>query len=85
MVIWHAFRIEQYRVNDHPYHAPQFSTMQFKKKIVQIFFCANIISVLGLMIFESGTVGAVLEQFFSTDTNLERTWNSFLVPVPTWN
>ena len=24
MVIWPAFRMEQYRVNDHPYHAPQF-------------------------------------------------------------
>jgi len=24
MVIWPAFRIRQYRVNDHPYHAPQF-------------------------------------------------------------
>jgi len=25
MVIWPAFRMEKYRVNDHPYHAPQFS------------------------------------------------------------
>ena len=25
MVIWPAFRTGQYRVNDHPYHAPQFS------------------------------------------------------------
>ena len=25
MVIWPAFRMVQYRVNDHPYHAPQFS------------------------------------------------------------
>ena len=25
MVIWPAFRMGQYRVNDHPYHAPQFS------------------------------------------------------------
>ena len=24
MVIWSAFRLGQYRVNDHPYHAPQF-------------------------------------------------------------
>jgi len=24
MVIWPAFRVGQYRVNDHPYHAPQF-------------------------------------------------------------
>ena len=24
MVIWPAFRMGQYRVNDHPYHAPQF-------------------------------------------------------------
>ena len=24
MVIWPAFRMEKYRVNDHPYHAPQF-------------------------------------------------------------
>ena len=24
MVIWPAFRKGQYRVNDHPYHAPQF-------------------------------------------------------------
>ena len=23
VVIWPAFRIGQYRVNDHPYHAPQ--------------------------------------------------------------
>ena len=26
MVIWPAFRMRQYRVNDHPYHAPQFSS-----------------------------------------------------------
>ena len=26
MVIWLAFRMGQYRVNDHPHHAPQFST-----------------------------------------------------------
>ena len=25
MVIWPAFRMGQYRANDHPYHAPQFS------------------------------------------------------------
>ena len=24
IVIWAAFRMGQYRVNDHPYHAPQF-------------------------------------------------------------
>ena len=24
MVIWPAFRMEKYKVNDHPYHAPQF-------------------------------------------------------------
>ena len=24
MVIWPALRMGQYRVNDHPYHAPQF-------------------------------------------------------------
>ena len=24
MVIWPAFRMEKYRINDHPYHAPQF-------------------------------------------------------------
>ena len=28
MVIWPAFRMGQYRVNDHPYHAPQFKLMQ---------------------------------------------------------
>ena len=27
MVIWPAFRMGQYRVNDHPYYAPQFITM----------------------------------------------------------
>ena len=27
MVIWPAFRLGQYRVNDHPYYAPQFSVM----------------------------------------------------------
>ena len=30
MVIWPAFRIGQYRVNDHPYHAPQFSILLMK-------------------------------------------------------
>ena len=25
MVIWPAFRMGQYRANDHPYHAPQFN------------------------------------------------------------
>ena len=24
MVIWHAFRMEEYRIHDHPYHAAQF-------------------------------------------------------------
>ena len=28
MVIWPAFRMEKYRVNDHPYHAPQFITLK---------------------------------------------------------
>ena len=28
MVIWPAFRMEKYRVNDHPYHASQFSLIQ---------------------------------------------------------
>jgi len=27
MVIWPAFRMEKYRVNDHPYHAPQFTKL----------------------------------------------------------
>ena len=26
MVIWSSFRMRQYGVNDHPHHAPQFST-----------------------------------------------------------
>ena len=26
MVIWPAFHMGQYRVNDHPYHAPQFNS-----------------------------------------------------------
>ena len=25
MVVWPAFRMGQYRVNDHPYHTPQFT------------------------------------------------------------
>ena len=29
MVIWPAFRMGQYRVNDHPYHAPQFNSLRF--------------------------------------------------------
>ena len=29
MVIWPAFRMRQYRVNDHPYHAPQFIVMNY--------------------------------------------------------
>ena len=29
MVIWPAFRMGQYRVNDHPYHAPQFIGVNF--------------------------------------------------------
>ena len=29
MVIWPAFRMEKYRVNDHPYHAPQFIGLKF--------------------------------------------------------
>ena len=27
MVIWPTFRMGQYRVNDHPYHAPQFRSL----------------------------------------------------------
>ena len=30
MVIWPAFRMGQYRANDHPYHAPQFIDMLMK-------------------------------------------------------
>ena len=30
MVIWPAFRMGQYRVNDHPYHAPQFNLSDSK-------------------------------------------------------
>ena len=29
MVIWPAFRIGQYRANDHPYHAPRLIRAQF--------------------------------------------------------
>ena len=29
MVIWPAFRMGLYRVNDHPYHAPQFINKKF--------------------------------------------------------
>ena len=32
MVIWPAFRMGQYRVNDHPYHAPQFRYWLFQVK-----------------------------------------------------
>ena len=35
MVIWPAFRMGQYRVNDHPYHAPQF-TYRFENLYKQI-------------------------------------------------
>ena len=28
MVIWPEFRMRQYRVNDHPYHAPQFTILE---------------------------------------------------------
>ena len=28
MVIWPAFRMGQHRVNDHPYHAPQFTILK---------------------------------------------------------
>ena len=29
MVIWPAFRMGQYSVNDHPYHAPQFRNLSY--------------------------------------------------------
>ena len=32
MVIWPAFRMGQYCVNDHPYHAPQFNTVIWSAK-----------------------------------------------------
>ena len=32
MVIWPAFRMGQYRVDDHPYHAPQFITRTVRDK-----------------------------------------------------
>ena len=35
MVIWPAFRMEKYRVNDHPYHAPQF--MSFINPLQKLF------------------------------------------------
>ena len=33
MVIWPAFHIEKYRLNDHPYHAPQFRKHLFSVPI----------------------------------------------------
>ena len=35
MDIWPAFRMGQYRVNDHPYHAPQF-TLEFILLMIRI-------------------------------------------------
>ena len=32
MVIWPEFRTRQYRVNDHPYHAPQFILAENERK-----------------------------------------------------
>ena len=38
MVIWPEFRMGQYRVNDHPYHAPQFRvTEQLEHMVVKIY------------------------------------------------
>ena len=35
MVIWPAFRMGQYRDNDHPYHAPQFRKMEkFSEELI---------------------------------------------------
>ena len=31
MVIWPAFRMGQYTVNDHPYNAPQFISIDFER------------------------------------------------------
>ena len=59
MVIWPAFRMGQYRVNDHPYHAPQFNgylgcasaTYQAPRLIQSI---AADRAIRGLEIFEVG-------------------------------
>ena len=34
MAIWPAFRMGQYRANDHPYHAPQFIKHKWEPTLV---------------------------------------------------
>ena len=34
MVVWLAFRMGQYRVNDHTYHAPQFTRLGVFSKMI---------------------------------------------------
>ena len=44
MVIWSAFRMGQYSVNDHPYRAPQFidnANSPFKKELTFTSFLLN--------------------------------------------
>ena len=41
MVIWPEFPMGQYRANDHPYHAPQFSQMDERDNIYLGIICGS--------------------------------------------
>ena len=46
MIIWPAFRIGRYRVNDHPYHVPQFTNLVLNKlRILPVVFSDSIRSI----------------------------------------
>ena len=62
MVIWPAFRMEKYRVNDHPYHAPHFMShtcLQLVLDVVQVQPFVDIV-ILALVVYMVG-VGVVVD------------------------
>ena len=65
MVIWPAFRMRQYRVNDHPYHAPQFIERTKSERFCGDYFPFGMLSV--------GIPGSTVRIRFRTDDTLTST------------
>ena len=51
MIIWPAFRLGKYRVNDHPYHAPQFIAMisKISKSLIAGFLMKTPLAILSVV------------------------------------
>ena len=70
MVIWPEFRMGQFRVNDHPYHAPQFSLGPYchnwkEQPDVIIFLICKFSPIFSIFFFKK-----ILEKFYGKFWNL---------------